>query len=518
MARTGVDLSMLILVILAAACAGLAYWKDPGLPWIGAKTGLSMLGFILPRLVPALILAGMHPGADPPGGRGALLRHGRAGFARSAVASVAGVFTPGGPMVSVPFLVVLANSGVALAPLVAYMTSWSLFGMQRIIAWEAPLMGWRFVAVRGRPEPCLPGDRRLAGRSSTTTSRIRVAFADLREFVAHLEKRGQLRRVTAPVSRDLEITEITDRVSKGPAERQRGAAVRERVEGFDMPVLINAFGSPERMAAALGVERLDELAARVAQAPRLRMPGTFVEQAPQARRPLRRRQGRPRSACARRAVPGGGRDGPALARRAARRSSAGPATADATSRCPWCSRAIRARARATSACTASRCSTTGRSACTGRFTRAGAEHQRVAEERRRGAHGGGHRARRRSRHRSTRRRRRCRPASTRWSSRAGCAARGVPMVRCRTVDLEVPAEAEIVLEGYVDPAERRLEGPFGDHTGYYSLARDYPVFHLTALTRREAPDLSDHHRGTAAPGGLLARQGHRAASSCPSSA
>jgi len=65
--------------------------------------------------------------------------------------------------------------------------------------------------------------------------------------------------------------------------------------------------------------------------------------------------------------------------------------------------------------------------------------------------------------------------------------RGVEMVRCRTIDLEVPAHAEIVLEGYVDPAERRREGPFGDHTGYYSLAREYPVFHLTAVTRRARP-------------------------------
>jgi 4-hydroxy-3-polyprenylbenzoate decarboxylase len=60
----------------------------------------------------------------------------------------------------------------------------------------------------------------------------------------------------------------------------------------------------------------------------------------------------------------------------------------------------------------------------------------------------------------------------------------VEMVRCRTVDLEVPAHAEIVLEGYVDPAESRVEGPFGDHTGYYSLANPYPVFRLTAVTRR----------------------------------
>jgi 4-hydroxy-3-polyprenylbenzoate decarboxylase len=64
---------------------------------------------------------------------------------------------------------------------------------------------------------------------------------------------------------------------------------------------------------------------------------------------------------------------------------------------------------------------------------------------------------------------------------------GVELVACRTIDLEVPAEAEIVLEGYVDPHEHRLEGPFGDHTGYYSLARDYPVFHLTAVTRRGRP-------------------------------
>src|SRR2546426_256560 len=65
--------------------------------------------------------------------------------------------------------------------------------------------------------------------------------------------------------------------------------------------------------------------------------------------------------------------------------------------------------------------------------------------------------------------------------------RGVEMVACRTIDLEAPAQAEIVLEGYVDPRERRLEGPFGDHTGYYSLAREYPVFHLTAITRRARP-------------------------------
>jgi len=61
----------------------------------------------------------------------------------------------------------------------------------------------------------------------------------------------------------------------------------------------------------------------------------------------------------------------------------------------------------------------------------------------------------------------------------------VEMVNCETVPLEVPANAEIVLEGYVDPGERRIEGPFGDHTGYYSLADEFPVFHLTCMTMRK---------------------------------
>ena len=61
------------------------------------------------------------------------------------------------------------------------------------------------------------------------------------------------------------------------------------------------------------------------------------------------------------------------------------------------------------------------------------------------------------------------------------------LVRCETVDLEVPANAEIILEGYVNLDELRSEGPFGDHTGFYSLADEYPVFHLTCVTHRRNP-------------------------------
>jgi 4-hydroxy-3-polyprenylbenzoate decarboxylase len=63
----------------------------------------------------------------------------------------------------------------------------------------------------------------------------------------------------------------------------------------------------------------------------------------------------------------------------------------------------------------------------------------------------------------------------------------VELVKCETIDLEVPATAEIVIEGYVDPDERRIEGPFGDHTGFYSLADYYPLFHVTCITHRKHP-------------------------------
>ena len=65
--------------------------------------------------------------------------------------------------------------------------------------------------------------------------------------------------------------------------------------------------------------------------------------------------------------------------------------------------------------------------------------------------------------------------------------KSVEMVKCKTVDVEVPAYSEIVLEGYVNIGETRREGPFGDHTGYYSLADDYPVFHITCITHRKNP-------------------------------
>ncbi|HEY7539244.1 MAG TPA: permease [Methylomirabilota bacterium] len=153
--RSPLDTSTLILAAVAVVLAILAYLKDPGLPILGVKNGVSMLAFVIPRMVVAIILAGLMQVLVP---QDFVSRHfGQGGGVRALVlATVAGVVTPGGPMVTVPFMVALANSAAALSSLVAYMTAWSLFGLQRIIAWEAPLMGWRFVVARVVPSLAFP--------------------------------------------------------------------------------------------------------------------------------------------------------------------------------------------------------------------------------------------------------------------------------------------------------------------------------------------------------------------------
>jgi 4-hydroxy-3-polyprenylbenzoate decarboxylase len=310
------------------------------------------------------------------------------------------------------------------------------------------------------------------------------AFRDLRALVAHLERAGRLRRIAVPVSRDLEIAEIADRVSKGPADRNV-ALLFERVEGCAMPVLVNAFGAADRMAAALGVSRLDELGERVAKLLDLKRPGTFAEKLARL---------------------GTLAD---LVKAGPRRVTQAP-----------CQEVVETRTPSLAALPVLRCwpgdggryitlpAVFTRDPRTGarnvgmyrlqvfddrtlgmhwQTHKGGAEHHRLAQEGAPAEHmpvaialGGD-------------------PAMIYAASAplppgvdevvfAGwLRGEGVELVRCVTQDLEVPAQAEIVLEGYVDPRERRLEGPFGDHTGYYSLAREYPVFHLTALTRRARP-------------------------------
>ena len=310
-----------------------------------------------------------------------------------------------------------------------------------------------------------------------------MKFRDIREFIALLEQRGELARIKAPVSRDLEITEINDRVVKqgGPA------LLFENVKGFDMPVLTNTYGSMQRIAWALGVERIDDLADRV-------------------RKMLALTQGPPKG------LVNKARTLMDLARIAG--------TQPKTVRSAPCQEVV----------------LTGRDAdlnslpvlkCwpldAGRFitlplviTRdpetgarnVGTYRMQVYDGQSAGMHWQTHKVG--THHERTalgmgRDRLDVAVAlggdpATLWSGSAPLPPgldelaiaglireEGVEVVKCATVDLEVPAHSEIVLEGYVVPGETRIEGPFGDHTGYYSPADSYPVFHLTAITRRSNP-------------------------------
>ncbi len=310
-----------------------------------------------------------------------------------------------------------------------------------------------------------------------------MAFADLREFIAFLDKRGQLKRVTAPVSPDLEITEITDRVSKagGPA------LLFENVTGFDMPVAINLFGSYDRMSWALGVNNLDELGDRLQRWLDLvqnRPPEGLIEKAkllPELAELAR--------------------IGPHTVSHAPCQEVVFTDNLDVT-RLPvlQCWPLDGGRFLTLTMCHSKDPETGKRNI--------GMYRVQVRDARTVGMHwqihkgGAAH----------------FRDATARGTKRMDVAVaigadpasiyaataplppgvdellfagflrhKPVDVVQCKTVDVKVPATAEIVLEGYVDTAELLPEGPFGDHTGHYTPVEPYPVMHLTAITHRRNP-------------------------------
>src|ERR1700722_3669749 len=103
-----------------------------------------------------------------------------------------------------------------------------------------------------------------------------MAYADLRQFIKTLEQAGELKTITAPVSTELEIAEITDRVSKSKDGNNK-ALLFTNVKDYDMPVLINTFGSMQRMCMALEVNKLDEIASRIKHLIKPKVPETFME-------------------------------------------------------------------------------------------------------------------------------------------------------------------------------------------------------------------------------------------------
>ena len=309
-----------------------------------------------------------------------------------------------------------------------------------------------------------------------------MAFRSLGDFLAALEERGDLRRVKSPVSRDLEITEITQRVVRadGPA------LLFENVAGAKMPVAMNVLGSPRRIALALGAERLDEVAERIGRLVRLRPPAGVVGalkdlggtiEALETLRSLAPKRVRT-APCQEveedrvdlgtlpilRCWPGdGGRTVtfPVVVTKDPesgephtgiyRLQQYGPDTlgmhfqihrVGANNYRKWAAKGERMPIAAVIGCDPA-------------MLFAGLA-----------------------------------PVPEGISNYVFASfLRGEPLelVRAKTVDLEVPAQAEIVLEGYVDPTERQVEGPFGDHTGYYSAAEPFPVFHVTHVTHRARP-------------------------------
>ena len=305
-------------------------------------------------------------------------------------------------------------------------------------------------------------------------------YADLNTFLADLERQKLLARIGEPVSPDLEIAAVTDRACKstggGPA------LLFDRPTGFGMPVVTNLYGSVERMCLALGVRRLDDLAGEIDQLMTPQMPEGVMDALKMLPMVGRLRDLMPKTV----------KD--AACQEIVRRD----ASLDELPilKC-WPEDGGRF---ITFPLVFTKHPESGErnigtyrmQVYDGRSTgmhwqrhKGGAQHHRVAER--------------------LGKRLDVAVALGPEPVLPYCATAPMPegldelllagflsrrrieMVKCVTVNLEVPASSQIVLEGYVDPGERRREGPFGDHTGLYSQPDDFPVFHLTCITQRKNP-------------------------------
>jgi len=309
-------------------------------------------------------------------------------------------------------------------------------------------------------------------------------YESLREFIERLEAEGELVRIAEPVSPLLEIAEITDRVSKSPDGGK--ALLFENVEGSAMPVLINAFGSWRRIRLALGVADLENIAREIERYLKIAPPATLADKAKLLPMLLQASKFPPKIVSARQAscqevvMTGHDVDLGCIPIIQCWPDDAGRFITYPIVINRSLDRSIR---------------NIGlyRMQVFGKATTA--MHWHIHKD---GAH---------FFHEYRKANQRMEVAVAIGADPATCYAasaplpygidefllagfvrkKAVPLVKCKTVDLEVPAHAEIVLEGYIDPAEMRLEGPFGDHTGYYSQDGEYPVFHVTAITHRKDP-------------------------------
>ncbi|MFZ7125008.1 MAG: menaquinone biosynthesis decarboxylase [Desulfobacterales bacterium] len=309
-------------------------------------------------------------------------------------------------------------------------------------------------------------------------------YRNLGEFIDALRLAGELRVIPEPVSRFLEISRLTDAESKSPGGGK--ALFFERVDGSPFPAATNLFGSFRRMSMALGVPDLDVLGDRVREMIEMEPPRRFRDMLgllPAALSvtrffPRRFKGGNP--PCQQVVLTGDRIDLSRIPVLHCWPKDAGPFV--------------------TLPLVFTRSLETGRRNC-------GMYRLQVFDRHTTGMHWHIHKDGSGYYHEYLRAGKRMPVAvaigadpATIYSATAPLPRnvdemilagflrdRPVRMAKCLTVDMEVPAEAEFVLEGYVEPGELRREGPFGDHTGYYSLADDYPVFHVTAITHRHQP-------------------------------
>jgi 4-hydroxy-3-polyprenylbenzoate decarboxylase len=334
------------------------------------------------------------------------------------------------------------------------------------------------------PTTSAPGSSAPSDASGGHRSRPRRPYRDLQEFVSDLEAAGELVRIKQEVDPILEISEITHRTTRagGPA------LLFENVAGHSIPVLMNAYGSMERLTMALGVERVEDLVEEILsilEVPRSGGGGLSM---------MEKLKLLPRLKELSEIGPKVVKEGPC--QEVVLEGERVDLDALPIIQC-WPEDGGRFL---TLPLVFTRHPETG-------VRNMGLYRMQVYDRRTTGMHW--HRHKGGAGHYFVAERKGERlpvavaiggdPLLTYAASAplpdeidellfAGFVRkRGVELVRCRTVDLEVPATAEIVLEGYVEPGERKREGPFGDHTGYYSLPDDYPVFHVTAVTHRRHP-------------------------------
>jgi 4-hydroxy-3-polyprenylbenzoate decarboxylase len=334
-----------------------------------------------------------------------------------------------------------------------------------------------------------------------------MAYRSFRQFVDALDKAGELKRIAVPVDTDLLIAEWADREMKSPGGGKALLFEQPVIDGkiAKFPVAINTMGSRRRIAMALGRESVDEIAQEIQLILKAKPPTDLREGWSLLKQGIHLLHARPKqvkeAACQEVVqIPDGGftlSDLPIL-------------------KC-WPKDGGRF---VTLANVHTRDPESG-------SRNVGVYRMQVYDDRTTGMHWQVHKVGARHGKQYYERGERMPVAVTLGGDPVYTLAataplpdgldeilfsgflrkRSVELVRCKTIDVDVPADVDFVLEGYVQPGETRPEGPFGDHTGYYTAVEDYPVFHLTAIThRRDAiypttivgvPPMEDYYLGDA---------------------